>query len=399
MKLAIIGDVHFGASYSLGQKHPITGINSRLLDYASTLDKTIDHLITEGCEEIIFTGDIFETRHPSNIQQKLFSQSLAYALNQGIKNIDIVIGNHDQQRIQDAHTLSYLQELDLPNIKVHADMSWRPLIKNDEVVANLIFMPFRDRKWLGDDTYAEAITKIKSSLNYIVAEIENPAPKIIIGHMAIEGTMFAEEYAELYGDNELYLPKDMFNNIDLTIMGHIHTPYVLSDDPYIAYVGSMEKRGAFENHKKKYALVDVTNHKVEYLDEPCRDIYDIKIDFSDQIYAENLMTKIETEVSRFANDHNLSENIVKISLAVLTEDSKFLELKDLEESVKNKYKATYCLPIKPLLFSARQARDAQITEHSSDEDAFIRFVKNTMSDYEFLDEIVNTGLGIIKSGR
>lgn len=399
MKIAIIGDVHFGANYNLGQRDSITGLNTRLKDYSRTLERTIDDLVSDGCEEIIFTGDIFETRHPSVVQQKLFSQNLAYALNQGIKSIDIVIGNHDQQRVQDANTLSYLQELDLHNIKVHEDITWRKLEKNGQVVANLIFMPYRDRKWLGDDTYADAIAKIKSALMYIIGEIDNQAPKIVVGHFAIEGTMFAEEYSELYGDNELYLPKNIFNDIDITIMGHVHTPYVLSDEPYIAYVGSMEKRGAFENHKKKYAIIDLSNRSVEYRDEPCREIYELKIDLSSQIYTEELMSKVTKEIDKFANSTDIKESIIKISISILAEDSKFLEPKQLEDYVKEKYKVEYCVPIKPLLFSSRQARDAHITEHSSDEEAFTRFLKNTMSEYEFIDEIISTGLDIIRLGK
>lgn len=399
MKIAIIGDVHFGANYNLGQKDPVTGMNTRLVDYSKTLERTIDQIVTDGCEEIVFTGDIFETRHPSVVQQKLFSQNLAYALNQGVKSIDIVIGNHDQQRVQDANTLSYLQELDLHNIKVHEDIAWRKLEKDGQIVANLIFMPYRDRKWLGDDTYSDAISKIRSSLKYVVGEIDNNAPKIVIGHYAIEGTMFAEEYSELYGDNELYLPKNIFDDIDITIMGHVHTPYVLSDMPYIAYVGSMEKRGAFEDHNKKYALIDLINRSVEYKDEPCREIYELKLDFSVQIYAEELMPKILREIDKFATECNVATSIIKITLSILAEDAKFLEAKQLEDYLLQKYKVEYCVPIKPLLFSSRQARDAHITEHSSDEEAFSRFMKNTMTEYEFLDEIVNTGLDIIRLGK
>lgn len=396
MKIAIIGDVHFGANYNLGQKDSVTGLNTRLRDYSKTLERTIDEIVADGCEEVVFTGDIFETRHPSVVQQKLFSQNLAYALNQGVKSIDIVIGNHDQQRVHDANTLSYLQELDLHNIKVHEDITWRKLEKNGVVVANLIFMPYRDRKWLGDDTYADAIAKIKSSLTYIVGEIDNQAPKIVVGHFAIEGTMFAEEYAELYGDNELYLPKSIFSDIDITIMGHVHTPYVLSDEPYIAYVGSMEKRGAFENHKKKYAIIDLQNKRVEYRDEPCREIYELKLDLSSQIYTDELMGKVKKEIDKFAQSVDIKDSIIKISISILAEDSGFLEPKDLEDYVKDKYKVEYCTPIKPLLFSSRQARDAHITEHSSDEEAFSRFIKNTMSEYEFVDEITSIGLDIIR---
>lgn len=397
MKIGIIGDTHIGASYSLGTKDHRTGRNTRLLDYQKTLEKTISEMIDEGCEIIIFTGDIFEHRHPNALYQKIFSQHLYYALSNGVKQIHIVVGNHDQQRISEATTISYLQELSLPNIVVHDELGFVTIDKNGKPEINLLFMPYRDRKWLGVETYQEAISKLDSQLKYQLSCIGNDAPKLLVGHMTIEGTFFADEYAELYSDNELFLPKEMFSNIDLTIMGHIHNPYVLSEDPYIAYVGSMEKRGAFENHDKKYAIVDTTTKKVTYQKEPCRNIFDIKMDLSEKVYGEYLMDKVFSSLDEFCKNNDVKDGIIRVALHIAADDSTFCLPKQIELHLKEIWKVRHCVAVKPTLFFSRQARDSNITESSSDPEAFVRYVNNLL-DSDLAPDIIKEGLAIIKEG-
>lgn len=397
MRIGIIGDVHIGASYSLGKKEHVSGRNTRLLDYENTLQKTIDDLINEDCDVIVFTGDIFEHRHPNALYQKIFSQYLYYALSNGIKQIHIVVGNHDQQRISEATTISYLQELALPNIIVHDNLSKLTLTdKNGKPEINILFMPYRDRKWLEQETYQEAIAKLDKDLKYLLSSIDNPAPKLLVGHMTIEGTFFADEYAELYSENELFLPKEMFANIDFTIMGHVHSPYVVSESPYIAYVGSMEKRGAFEDHDKKYAIVDSVKMSVNYKAEPCRNIFDIKIDLSDKLRGSTLEDDVKSSIDMFAAKNVLQNSIVRVMLTIAADDSNFCDPSRVEAYLLNEYKIENCVAIKPALYFSRQARDSSITEHASDEESFIKYIKNTIDDDALAEDIISEGLEIIK---
>lgn len=397
MRIGVIGDVHLGASYSLGYKDHKTGRNTRLLDYENTLELTIQKLVDEECEVIVFTGDIFEHRHPNALYQKIFSAKLRFAIESGIKEIHIVVGNHDQQRQSNATTISYLQELALPNIVVHDELSSVTLEKAGQPEANLLFMPYRDRKWFGVETYAEAIKQIDIQLKYELSSIDNDAPKILIGHMTMEGTFFASEDEELYGDNELYLPVEMFKNIDVTLMGHVHSPYVISKDPYVAYVGSMEKRGAFEKHDKKYAIINTRTKSVDYGVEPCRNIYDIKVDLSDAVCGEKLFDEIKSCIRKFAKTKALKNAIVRVPLAISADDVSFCSPLDIEAHLRDIYKVSYCVPVKPSLFFSRQVRDSKINEHSTDTEAFIRFVKNTIDDEKLAKEITSAGLDIIKA--
>lgn len=394
MRIGIIGDVHLGASYSIGYKDHNTGRNSRLLDYEQTLYKTIDKCLDEGCQILVFTGDIFEHRHPNALYQKLFSKALSHAIAEGIKEIHIVVGNHDQQRISDATTLSYLKELHLNNIMVHEKLS---MVNFDSEKVSLFFMPYIDKNWLEATSYSDALDKIKLQLQYQIVQSPNDHYRLLVGHMTLEGTFIGEEYAELYDDNDLFLPLEMFSNIDATIMGHVHTPSVKSEKPYIAYVGSMEKRGSFENYDKKFVIVDTDSKSVEWFVEPCRDILEIKLNISDNHFGESLMDKLKSDFEKFSESNNLEDSILKCSLTLSAEDNKYYIPNLLEQYVKEKFSTKHCVPIKPNVIFNRQARDSNITENASDEESFMRYTKNTLDNKAIFDKVISYGLDIIKS--
>jgi len=396
MLLAVIGDMHYGANYNMGHTHHRQHINTRLLDYHETFLTTIDEITDAGVTALVLTGDIFEHRRPTLVQQKFFSKALAYAFASGIKDIYIVIGNHDQQRISRTNTLSYLQELKLGNLHIADELTGFTLSHDGQVYANLILMPYRDRKWYGADTYDEARACLKKELDYHVRSIENNSPKILVGHMTIEGTLLSESHLDLNYENQLYLQKDMFGGIDITLMGHIHEPGVMSKDPYIAYVGSMEKRSGLEVNDKVYCIVDLAKAEVDFLPEPCRKIFDLNIDFGHVALGKDLHDKIHDQISKTIDIDGLPGAIIKISLRISASDSKFCDLKELRSEIIERYKVNNCLDIIPNVLSPRQARDDRITEGISDIEAFKLFLGNTIDEPENRKNIAAMGIDIIK---
>jgi len=397
MKIGIIGDVHLGASLAMGKKDAESGINTRLADYDSTLNSTIYDLYDKGCETLVFTGDIFEHRTPTMKQQELFSAALRRAIEKGFKAIYIVVGNHDQQRNVQATTLSYIKELPLPNIHVIDEMDM--VVLDDELgnpAANLIFMPYRDKRWLDVDTNQEAIGYLDQQLAMHVSSIENDAPKILVGHMTIEGTMWMlDSYADLYNGNDIILPVDLFNSIDITVMGHVHTPAIVSKKPLIAYVGSMEKRSSSEDHDKKYVIIDIDSKSMLEFSEPCREIYDIPLALNNDPHGELLMDLIFHEVDKFASSHILKDSIVRINLYIDANDDKFCHVNKIEEYILNIHEAFHCVEIKPSLLFSRQSRDEDINEHSPDVESFHRYIDNEFMANAMKDQILENGLRII----
>lgn len=390
MKILVVPDIHIGSALSAGRKDEKTGLNTRLLDQYNSLRFVIKDAWEKGARDVVMTGDIFENRYPSISQQKLFSQALNYAVDIGYQSIHIVIGNHDQQRTTGANTLSYLQELKLTNIIVHEQISF---IQEGGVF--LAFLPYLDRKFLGAATHEDALKVLGVQIDALVANAQPNSTKMLVGHMALEGTFFPEEEADLYVDNELMLPKSMFKSFDITLMGHVHTPTIISTVPYIAYVGSLEKRGPSEQHAKKYALVDTDVKKVSYHDIPCRNYFEIKVAF-DSVKADFLMKEIMDQVKAYSYSKNLKDGIVKCSFEMLSEDVGFFNENVVVKELYDKYGSNFVAPIKPIFRSSRKVKDATITEQVSDFEALSKYVKANF-DEEMMKKLLQNGSEIIQS--
>ncbi len=382
--IGIIGDCHLGASLKAGTKDPVTGIPSRLIDYHNTLLFCIED-IAKTCDTIVFTGDIFEHRYPHMIQQQMFSNALRRALELGIKQIHILIGNHDQQRTASTTTLAYLSELKLPNIVIHDDPSTVRL--GDHA---LHFFPYRDRKYLAAASYIEGI----AAADAIIAELAShraPGSNVLIGHMAIEGTFFAEEEAELYTDNELMLPKASFAPFDLTIMGHVHTPGLVCESPPIYYVGSLEKRGAFESHKKQYCLLDLENRCAEWKTLPCRDFFEYEVVM--QKTGTDLMAVMLQEIDKQIGDTALRGCIAKAAVTISSDDIGHLNTEQLVMHLGTKG----CAFVYPPTVSVKTERAARsdIKELGSDTETWAQYVQGIIPDKDFAAQLIATGNSII----
>jgi exonuclease SbcD len=382
--IGIIGDCHLGASLKAGTKDPITGIPSRLVDYHNTLLTCIED-IAKTCDTIVFTGDIFEHRYPHMIQQQMFSNALRRALELGIKQIHILIGNHDQQRTASTTTLAYLSELKLPNIVIHDDPATVRI--GDHA---LHFFPYRDRKYLAAASYVEGIAAADAIIRDLAAR-RAPGSNILIGHMAIEGTFFAEEEAELYTDNELMLPKASFSPFDLTIMGHVHTPGVVCENPPIYYVGSLEKRGAFENHKKQYCVLDLDNRCAEWHTLPCRDFYEYDVVLPKT--GPDLMTTLIQELDQQVGKSVLKDNIAKVAVTVSSEDIGHLNIEQIIAHLASKGCAFVYPP--NVSIKAERASRSDIKELGSDTETWAQYIQDIVTDKDFAAQLIATGNAII----
>ena len=130
--------------------------------------------------------------------------------------------------------------------------------------------PFRDRKSFGSPSNSEAINILRETFTYELASIPITYKKIMIGHLAIEGSIpVGDEIDDMA--NELFCPLDMFNGYDYVWMGHVHKPQIMKkSNPYIAHIGSMDISNFGETDQKKYIVIincdsGVKDFDIEYL--------------------------------------------------------------------------------------------------------------------------------------
>ena len=93
MKIIHFADLHLGVE-SYGRTDPEKGLPTRLLDFLDTFDKLIAFAIDEKVDLVLFCGDTYKSREPSQTQQREFAKRIRVLSEAGIA-VFLLAGNHD----------------------------------------------------------------------------------------------------------------------------------------------------------------------------------------------------------------------------------------------------------------------------------------------------------------
>jgi exonuclease SbcD len=250
MKSLIIGDPHLGKSSSQGKVGIGSSLNSRVSDQIGLLEWSLDHAVELGVENIILTGDIFEDTKPAPNLIALFfgwlKKCQAYQV-----DVHIIMGNHDMIRSGSNFTssLDIIGEAELDGIYVYKNID---TIFIDNTAFTML--PFRDRKSFSVMSNSEALQIIQDNLMYEIAGIPTNYTKVLIGHLALEGSIpVGDEIDDM--SNELICPPSLFKDYNYVWMGHVHKPQVISMHPHIAHIGSMDLSNFGESDTNKHIVI------------------------------------------------------------------------------------------------------------------------------------------------
>src|SRR6185436_19297589 len=249
--IIILGDPHLGKSLSQGRVGIGSNLNSRIVDQLNLLDWTLDQAIDLSIDHIVITGDIFEDPRPPPSLITLFISWLKKCQANSV-HVHLILGNHDILRSGFIYSspLDIISEVELENVDVYKNIN---TITIDTTAITL--MPFRDRKALGASTNSIALSLLKEYLVYELASMPITYKKVLIGHLAIEGSIpIGDEIDDI--SNELFCPLDMFNGYDYVWMGHVHKPQIMKKQkPYIAHIGSMDISNFAEIDHSKHIII------------------------------------------------------------------------------------------------------------------------------------------------
>lgn len=304
--ILILGDVHLGKGLNIGKQAVGSALNSRIIDQYNLLDWVYDQAVENNIQHIVLTGDVFEEPKPHYSLVVLFLDWLRKCSDYNI-SVHIIVGNHDILRSGQFTTspLDIIASTDIENIFVYKRITTLHL---DNV--GITFMPFRDRRSFNTDENSTALNILKMQLPYEVTSIGDDSLKVLIGHLALEGAIpVGYELDEL--SNELLCPLHMFKGYDYVLMGHVHKFQVMSQNPYISHIGSMDISDFGEmDHKKYIALIDPkSKEKLRYIQLPTRPLKHITIRLPEM--DANATIFIEKELEKMGSMNNC---IVKISI-------------------------------------------------------------------------------------
>jgi DNA repair exonuclease SbcCD nuclease subunit len=322
----ILGDVHLGKGVSIGKSGLGTSLNSRIVDQVNLLDWVTDRAIELNAGKIIVTGDVFEDPKPHPTLIKLFVSWLKRCEANDI-SVHILYGNHDFLRSGQfsASALDIIAEAEINNVFVYNSIN---TIHDDGISFTLV--PFRDRRSFNVESHAEALTLLQEKLVFEAAEIPVESKKILIGHLTIEGSLYVgDELDDI--SNELFCPPSMFGAYDYTWMGHIHKPQVLSIEPYVAHVGSMDISDFGESDHDKVIIIVDSNLPQVFKEEviPTRKLEKLSITIPKE--EENPTQYVKDYISKVKIQKN---SMVKVEVIFSTSEQPSIKRSEIEESLQ-----------------------------------------------------------------
>lgn len=251
MRILHFADLHLGVENYNREIDPETGLSNCFGDFVATLDEVVEFAIESNIDLVLFCGDAYKSRDPSQTHQREFAKRVGRLASSGIP-VFLLIGNHDlPNAIGRATTLEIFDTLAIRNIWV-ANRPTTYRIDTRQGPLQIVTLPWTRRsallsreesKNLTLEQLNEQIQEIITLL--LVKEVEklDPGlPAILAAHASLFNAKPGSERVMTVGRDPLLLPSSLANPLfDYVALGHIHKYQILSYHPPLVYSGSLQR--------------------------------------------------------------------------------------------------------------------------------------------------------------
>jgi exonuclease SbcD len=257
---------------SYGRIDPATGLSSRLLDFLSALDQVVDYARENKVDLVLFCGDVYKSREPSQTQQREFARRIRSLSSSNIP-ILLLTGNHDlPNAIGRATTTEIFDTLAVENVFI----SNRPdiyRISTSSGIVQIVTLPWLRRSALLSTEGVKNLTfdqinqiaqeKLTNIIAANIPKLDPDLPSILVAHVWVFGAEVGSERLINIGQEHVLLVSNVSNHaFDYIALGHIHRHQVLSQDPPVVYAGSLERLDfSEEGDDKGFYIVEIEPEK------------------------------------------------------------------------------------------------------------------------------------------
>ena len=388
MKIIHFADLHLGVE-SYGRIDPASGLSSRFLDFISSFDKLVDYALQNRVDLVLFCGDAYKSRDPSQTQQREFAKRIK-RLSEGGISVFLLIGNHDlPNAIGRATTTEIFNTLAVENVYV----ANRPDIHKVQTlggVIQIVSLPWLRRSMLLADKdsknldFDELNKKMQQKLTGIIKnmakKLDLGLPSMLAAHVWVSSARIGSEESMTIGQEHVLLPGSVANPaFDYIALGHIHRHQVLSDAPPLVYAGSLERLDfGDENDDKGFYLVEIKVDKktgkrqVSYQFQPVNGRRFLTISVNIEPQDREPTATIIKEISR----HDVADAITRLQIGLSQENEGQIVDGDIRNALKDAYYYTITKDIK------RQSR-LRLGEHGAEEIKPLAALKAYLEDKKF----------------
>lgn len=228
MRYLAVGDVHIDT-------------NNRLDDIKATLSQIVKIATDKKVGKVLFLGDAFTSRRPYPEEYNVMFEWVRCLVNEGI-GVVLLRGNHDQQR--DASTLDAFEKL-----------------RDDDGI--LRFARVVDTNHIEDGW-------------------------IFMGHFIIKEAVFGDSDFHLDGAVTVEQLVSRYPEVKIFLMGDIHKPQQVNENPPIYYIGSIDRNNFGERkNEPRVLLIDGDGGKfsVESIPLSVRPMVQVEFDVEKDILS------------------------------------------------------------------------------------------------------------------
>jgi len=250
LKILHFADLHLGVE-TYGHIDPTTGLSSRLLDFLKALDRVVDYVIENKVDLVLFCGDAYKSREPTQTQQREFAKRINRLSTSGIP-IFLLIGNHDlPNAIGKATTTEIFDTLTVKNVYVsnHPEVYRIPTASGEVQVVSLPWLrrsALLAREESKNLTFDQINQRLQQVMTDVIAakakELDPKVPAILAAHVWVTGAQVGSESSMTIGQEHALLVSNVSHPaFDYIALGHIHRHQVLNESPPVVYAGSLER--------------------------------------------------------------------------------------------------------------------------------------------------------------
>ena len=389
MKIIHFSDLHIGYTrYSKGIDLE-TGLDNRIVDFLNTFDELVNYALEENIDLVIFAGDAYKDRNPSQTHQKEFAKRLLKLTKANIP-VALVVGNHDMPGNKGRATaLDIFPTMNVDNITVIDKLQLYELKTKSGIQIQILGMPWIRKGSLIsrlsnikkditiEDLNKQIIQTLDNSLEKEISKINKSIPCIFSGHLTVMEAKTSTETLMSIGADYMF-PAQFFARpeFEYVALGHVHKDQVLIESPPVIYSGSLDRVDFGEkNDIKGFYVIEIEPKK----SQGNRLVSYKKVPVSARNFREYIINiPKETEFPVNIIEEELKSNDIKDSIARITIESTrehYESINDpkIQSILSN---AKYLVSTELKLISEKKINDLQITENLGIIDSFEKYLEN-----------------------
>ena len=271
MRILHFADVHIGVE-NYGRTDPDTGLSTRLSDFLAAYDEVVDYALSQSVDLVLFCGDAYKSRDPSQTHQREFVKRVARLSSEGIP-VFLVTGNHDLPHVvARATALEIFQTLEVPDVYI-GDSLRTYIVQTADGPLQVVAVPWirrgaflarEDVRGLTPDQVNEEIQERLAGLIRAEAEkLDSNVPAVFAGHVTVSGATTSSEQSMMLGRDHVLLKSAVaLPEFDYVALGHVHKHQFIGRDPHVVYSGSLERIDfGEEGDEKGFCVIDLDPSK------------------------------------------------------------------------------------------------------------------------------------------